>query len=154
MLISVAVPHVKNVQWWGCVFAVLDRCKYYAPACPSVWSALSHLVLSRSLIPQNFALCLRFLLQLTHLNTPHQAVGGMAAAILAHNAPLRPSLPSSASNPALAALSPGPPGTAPLLLRLHSHVSLLFLTYPPSLLSLCQQPLCKTTFQPLLLLGT
>ena len=108
LLVSVAVPHVKNVAWWGCVFAVLDRCKYYPPACPSVWAALSHLVLSRSLIPQNFALCLRFLLQLTHLNTPHQAVVGMAAAILAYNAPRPVTLPSSGSNASLTSVASAP----------------------------------------------
>ena len=57
-------------------------CRYFPPACPSVWDSLVFLVTSRCLLPHNFALCLRFLLQLTHVNTPHQAVRGMAQAIM------------------------------------------------------------------------
>ena len=86
-MIRVAANQVRNHGWWGCVFAVLDRCKYFPAACPSVWDSLVFLVSSRCLLPHNFALCLRFLLQLTHLNTPHQAVRGMAAAILEVSAP-------------------------------------------------------------------
>jgi hypothetical protein len=82
LLVRVPSQQVRNVVWWGCVFAVLDRCKYYPSACPSVWDTLVFLVSTRALLPHNFALCLRFLLQLTHLNTAHQAVVGVAHAIL------------------------------------------------------------------------
>jgi hypothetical protein len=107
LLVRVPSQQVRNVVWWGCVFAVLDRCKYYPSACPSVWDTLVFLVSTRALLPHNFALCLRFLLQLTHLNTAHQAVVGVAHAILS----LRAAADAGGSTDAAADAAPPTPSS-------------------------------------------